>query len=161
MKWLWPLRTTWFPIPKPGEPGAFGTVRKHDIHTGVDLYCVEGEKVTAVELGIIVGIERFTGDAAGSPWWLETWAVLIEGKSGVVAYGELKHPSLTVGNLIAAGDLVGFVGRVLPHDKGRPTSMLHLELYEPGTTSTAWWRESRPEKLLDPTPFLLEAQHDA
>lgn len=156
MRWHWPLLVR-PPIPKPGEPGAFGTRRKHDTHTGVDLYCEEGSKVVAVEAGRIVRIEPFTGDTAGSPWWRRTWVVLVEGDSGVVAYGELNDPTVETGALLNAGEGVGCVTRVLAHDKGRPLTMLHLELYTSGTLTPAWWRDDRPSNLLDPTPFLLEA----
>ncbi len=36
-----------------------------------------------MEAGVVVGVEDFTGPAAGSPWWLPTKAVLVEGASGV------------------------------------------------------------------------------
>jgi ubiquinone/menaquinone biosynthesis C-methylase UbiE len=130
----------------------------HDTHTGVDLYCDLGTEVFAVEGGKVVSVERFTGDAAGSPWWLETWAVLVEGASGVVVYGELEKPSVAEGDHVVAGARVGKVARVLIKDKGRPMSMLHLELYAAGTTRTKWWRYERPADLVDPTPYLLEAE---
>jgi len=33
----------------PGKEGQFGTVRKHDIHTGIDLYCRQGEEVYLIQ----------------------------------------------------------------------------------------------------------------
>lgn len=156
--WRWPLKDVRPLVPEAGEPGAFGTVRKYDTHTGVDLYCPENTLVVAVESGRVVSVERFTGEAAESPWWLETWAVLVSGASGVVAYGELHPPTLKHGQRVRAGQRIGAVARVLVQDKGRPLSMLHLELYTPGTTTTVWWRYARPENLLDPTPFLLTAK---
>lgn len=156
--WQWPLGKIRPTIPTLGEPGAFGTKRLHDTHTGVDLYCDQGTEVHAVERGKVVRVEQFTGDAAGSPWWLVTWAVLVEGASGVVAYGELEKPSLKQGDHVVAGAKLGKVARVLTKDKGRPMSMLHMELYSAGTTTTTWWRYERPENLLDPTPYLLEAK---
>jgi murein DD-endopeptidase MepM/ murein hydrolase activator NlpD len=154
--WRWPLLAR-PPVPKPGEPGAFGTRRKHDTHTGVDLYCEEGSPVFAVEPGRVVRIEQFTGDTAGSPWWRRTWAVLVEGASGVVVYGELHDPTILTREDLREGDAVGRVTRVLVNAKGRPPTMLHLELYAAGTRETTWWRDDRPSHLLDPTPFLLEA----
>jgi hypothetical protein len=95
IQWCWPLPN----VPKllPDTPGRFGAVRKHDVHTGVDLYCAVSTKVVAVEAGEVVVIEPFTGPDAASPWWLSTEAVLVEGASGVVVYGEV-HPEVRQGS---------------------------------------------------------------
>jgi murein DD-endopeptidase MepM/ murein hydrolase activator NlpD len=158
--WKWPLPGVNCDIPIDSHPGAFASIRRYDVHTGVDLYCEIGQQVVAVEDGIVVCIEAFTGASAGSPWWNETSAVLVEGKSGVVLYGELQEAkNITVGSTICAGDLLGNVLRVLKHDRGRPTTMLHLELYKQGTRSSTWWRhnEQKPNALCDPTMFLVFA----
>lgn len=156
MSWAWPLPG----IARATSPeGAFGVVRKHDIHTGIDLYAPENATVVAVEAGRIVNVVPFTGALAESPWWLDTSAVLVEGASGVVCYGEVwpRYPCV-VGAGIAAGERIGRVQRVLRVDKGRPMSMLHLELYEAGTREPIWWPlgVERSPILLDPTPFLPE-----
>ncbi len=149
------------PLPIDGHPGAFGARRRFEVHTGVDLYCPSGTLVTAVEAGTVVGVEWFTGQDADppSPWWHPTQAVLVEGASGVVLYGEVEA-LVDVGDVVEAGEFVGRVLRVLRHDKGRPTSMLHLELLRPGTTkSTHPWTldGERPADLWDPTPHLMGA----
>lgn len=158
MTWNWPL---WCgDAGLPDAPGQFGVVRKHDIHTGVDLYTYPGMPVLPVEDGVVVAIEDFTGPQAGSPWWNETQAVLVEGASGVVCYGELSPlRDLTVGDLVGVESCLGCVKTVLRKDKGRPMTMLHLELYKKGQRETAWWRhgEPCPDGLLDPTPFLEAA----
>mgnify|MGYP001225525882 CR=1 FL=1 len=143
------------PIHKPTPDGQFGAVRKHDTHTGVDLYAEAGTKVYAIEAGTIVANVSFTGIAAESPWWLDTGAVMIEGDSGVILYGEIES-DLKSGDYVFEGDLIGVVLRVLKKDKGKPLAMLHLELYTPGTKEPAWWRlgESKPETLVDPTPLV-------
>lgn len=142
-------------LPVEPHPGAFGVVRKHHIHEGVDLYCPSGTQVCAVEDGEVVAVLPFTGVKAGLPWWLDTDAVLVEGASGVVLYGEVAA-AVGVGTSIKAGDRVGQVVRVLRNDKGRPTSMLHLELHVPGTRALVeWYADSpRPPSLLDPTLML-------
>ena len=144
-------------LPLGDHPGAFGVKRKHHIHEGVDLYCPEGSVVQAVEEGVVVAVIPFTGTIASppSPWWHDTWAVLVEGPSGVVVYGEIAS-RVMVGDPIVPGWSMGYVKQVLKEDKGRPMSMLHLELHKPGTRDAYEWIDKRPESLLDPTPFLLE-----
>jgi hypothetical protein len=142
-------------------------VRRNHVHEGVDLYCPEGTPVMAVEGGVVVAILPFTGQNAFAvnpktgeseplKWWLDTDVVLVEGASGVVAYGEIT-PGCHVGDILHAGDVLGAVQRVLAKDKGRPMSMLHIELHVSGTrVPTCWYQENgKPESLLDPTPFLL------
>ena len=160
MTWLWPLGDRfegW-----PDAPGRFAAVRRYDMHTGIDLYAPPGTEVVAVERGKVVLVEDFTGPRAGSPWWHDTQAVLVEGASGVVCYGEMT-PIVKLGAEVERGDLLGHVERVLRRDKGRPTSMLHVELYRPGTRETVHWDldEPQPEDLLDPTDLLVEALAEA
>lgn len=145
-------------LPLPPHPGAFGAVRKHHIHEGVDLYCPPGTPVFAVEDGVVAARLAFTGPAAGSPWWHDTEAVMIEGASGVVNYGEIAAaPSLRPGSRVSAGERIGAVVPVLRTDKGRPQTMLHLELYAPGTKDAAEWKPgtAKPGNLRDPTKFLM------
>lgn len=89
------------------------------------------------------------------PWWLDTQAILISGETGVFLYGEIK-PIVQINQLIYEGQLIGYVQRVLRNDKGKPLSMLHLELYTKNTTKSTWWyhNQQKPENLLDPTPYL-------
>ena len=140
--------------------GAFARVRKFDVHTGVDLYCNPGQEVTAVEDGVVVGIEIFTGPNAESPWWHETRAVLVEGDSGVVLYGELQeYGNITVGTKLRTGDAIGQVVQVRREARGKPMTMLHFELYDHGVTKSVWWQhgEPKPPALQDPTEKLIEA----
>lgn len=159
MSWKMPVEA--LHIPTGDHPGAYGAQRKHEIHTGVDLYVADGSPVCAVEDGTVVGVEWFTGPQSDppSPWWLPTQAVLVEGGSGVVLYGEIIT-SLAPGTKLNAGDAVGYVRRVLRNDKGLPTSMLHLELHRHGTRASSHpWTllHPCPESLMDPTPFLVQA----
>ncbi len=152
-----PIRLT-HKLPKLGDAGYFGAVRKHDVHTGIDLYCDDGERVYSIEDGTVVAIEKFTGEHADSPWWNNTWAILIEGLSGVIVYGEiLVKKDLEVGNLIKSGDYIGSVKQVLKQDKGHnPPAMLHLELMEHGYHKTVWWKlgEKKPDGLKNPYELL-------
>lgn len=139
--------------------GLFGASRKWDIHTGYDLYCDPGQLVVAMEDGVIVKIENFTGPSAEppTPWWNDTQAIMIEGATGVILYGEVKPlDSIKVGDKVKAGKIIGKVITVLQKDKGLPMTMLHLEVYKPGTRETVVWNlgESQPSTLLDPTMLL-------
>ena len=157
--WLDPLpQASWsVPIGK-YHPGGFAFARKHSIHTGVDLYCPEGTEVAAVESGVVVAVEYFTGPEAASPWYNTTMAVLVEGQNSVVLYGEIRPNSdIKPGKSIEAGEIIGNVMAVLKQNKGNGTSMLHFELYTKGTTKSVWWEhgKSQPRRLLDPTQKLL------
>jgi murein DD-endopeptidase MepM/ murein hydrolase activator NlpD len=144
-------------LPLRPHPGAFAVKRKHHIHEGIDLYAPVGTPVFAVETGEVKSVRQFTGPELGHDWWLPTWAVWVEGASGVVVYGELE-PRVHVGDHIRAGDCVGAIVPVLKTNKGRPTSMLHLELRTPNAMQDIdWHADSRmPDGLLDPTQFLLD-----
>ena len=160
-------------IPVTPHPGSFGAIRKHDIHTGVDLYAKDGDHVGVVESGVIVDIVDFTGSKVigedGKPmtWWNDTKAVLIKGTSGVVVYGEIEpFHWIQVGQIIERGIGIGQVKAVLPPEKIRKdiphhsNAMLHIELYtnEVAEKNFRWksWDigQPKPEGLLDPTPFL-------
>lgn len=147
-------------IPLFPHPGSFGKQRKNHIHEGVDLYCERGDEVFAIEDGIIVKIKPFTGSLIQSPWWNDTWCVMVEGKSGVFNYGEIiPNKNLKEGMSIKEGDVIGTIETVLKKDKGRPMNMLHLELYNFGTKDAILeWslNQEKPSHLLDPTKKLLE-----
>ena len=165
-------------IPRFNEPGAFGSIRKYDIHEGVDIYCEEGTTVSAVEDGKVVASYQYTGAAANCEWWNDTWCIKVKGKSGVVTYGELAMPDSlpqvtlsngkeygikypVVGSKTKAGDFIGIVGCVLKENKLRPdirhhsTSMLHMELRKETCHIDGWKLDGeRDKRLLDPTPYL-------
>ena len=172
-------------VPLYPHVGAFGAKRRHDTHRGVDLYAPVGTKVRAVEDGVVCieqGIRPWTGKIARCDWWENTWAIIVEGKSGMVVYGEIKIDEAilkkqeeldikkmdelrTLGFLtfklvieIKKGQLLGTVLNVLKKDKGRPMSMLHLELREPGfyrNIDKKW--DKIPKGIIDPTPFLIRS----
>lgn len=148
-------------LPIAQHPGAYGVKRKHHTHEGVDLYCAEGTDVSAVEDGEIVAIIHFTGSKAEppSPWWWNTMAVLVEGETGVVVYGEVAPAQgMLVGDKVKRGEIIAHVMQVLKVHKGFPVSMLHLELHEPGTRYAWDWIDEKPPSLRDPTQYLLESR---
>jgi len=152
-------------LPLAPHVGSFGHIRREHVHEGVDLYCNEGTPVYAVEDGKIVKRLPFTGPKVGSRWWLDTEALLVEGESGVVVYGEILPFDFPEGTFVHAGDMLGTVVVVLAVDKGRPRSMLHVELHAAGTRDVYDWvlrkgsfvEETRPPSLRDPTDFLRNA----
>lgn len=150
-------------IPRFYEPGAFGAIRKFDIHEGVDIYTHDGAPVYAVEDGVVTAIYEFTGKKADCDWWNETWCVKVDGKSGVVTYGELANPNgiVSIGQKVSAGRMIGLVTPVLRPEKYRPdirnhsVAMLHLELRKETCHLDGWKLDGeRNKRLLDPTPYL-------
>jgi len=156
---VWPLFQQKPNIPSDGSPGSFAYKRARTYHPGVDLYCDEEQEVVAIEDGTVVNVCVFTGPEATppSPWWNETWGVLVEGESGVIGYCELK-PIFYIkkGFKLKKGDMIGRIIPVLKRDKGNGTTMLHFELYLKGSRDHADWHhdEPQPVELCDPTPLL-------
>lgn len=165
LTWIAPIQNC-RGIPIGNHPGAFGYKRSYYYHTGVDLYCNDGDEVRAVEKGMVVNVENFTGKSLGHSWWEDTKSVLILGTSGVICYGEITPNNYCqIGFSVNKGQLIGNVKRVLPFGKERPEfaghslSMLHFELYDKKTTESVSWHheDKRPDNLLDPTEKLLKA----
>ena len=149
-------------VPLSPHHGSFGSVRKYDIHTGVDLYAPDMTPVYAMSTGVVTDVGKFTGPDAGSEWWNETWYITvgsIKGNfDGKILYGEIFEPQWKKGRIIDEGELIGYVKQVLKKDKGLPMSMLHMEAYKRDWFGgPVWWNhnEPQPECLLDPTNLLL------
>ena len=148
-------------IPIGEHCGAFGVRRRFDHHKGVDLYCPEKTPVFPVEPGLIIRIRPWTGEKAGCPWWLETDAIFIQGRSGNIAYGEIEvNPECHIGDTVNTNVCLGWTKKVLKQDKGRPTCMLHLQIYRWGCMKIGMWKldTSQPEALRDPTIHLLNCK---
>lgn len=160
----WPLRNIIPSIPSVGSVGDFAFRRSFYHHPGIDIYCDLYQQVQAIEDGVIVHVEHFTGAGANppSPWWNDTWSVMVEGKSGVIGYCEMS-PNYTlfpidnpVGRKLVEGQPFGVIIPVLKKDKGNGITMLHLELYEAGTAEHVTWTldTERPKQLLNPRELL-------
>jgi hypothetical protein len=155
----WPLRNKTPSIPCWGQVGDFAFRRSHYYHPGIDLYCADLQIVQAVEGGIIVNIENFTGPNANppSPWWLETFSIMVEGASGVIGYCELiPHDHLKIGQHVVEGENLAVITPVLKKDKGNGTTMAHMELYTSGTKEHSTWflDNPKPKNLLNPRELL-------
>lgn len=155
----WPLKNKTPSIPSVGSVGDFAYRRSFYYHPGIDIYCDFGQEVQAIEDGTVVHIENFTGPNAEppSPWWLETFSILIEGSSGVLGYCELKPlPHIYPGCKVSEGEVIATIVPVLKKDKGNGTTMLHFEKYKPGTRHHVTWvlDSEKPEELIDPRELL-------
>lgn len=155
----WPLKNKEPNLPEVDSMGDFAFKRSFYFHPGIDLYCSLDQEIQAIEDGKVVHIENFTGPKANppSPWWLETWSILIEGKSGVLGYCELKPLShIQIGYDVHEGEIIGHVVPVLKKDKGNGTTMLHFEKYTPGTRHHVTWEleTEKPEELDNPRELL-------
>ena len=82
-----------------------------------------------------------------------------EGKEVVILYGEIiVDESLKIGESVKKGQILGKIRQVLTKDKGRPMSMLHLEVHKHGSRDTPLWEPPeipKPDSLLDPTPYFI------
>lgn len=155
----WPLRNKEPAIPEVGSVGDFAFRRSFYYHPGIDIYCDLGQEVQAIEDGEVVHIENFTGPDADppSPWWMETWSILIEGNSGSLGYCEIKPlPHIKIGLKVKEGDLIATVVPVLKRNKGNGTTMLHFEQYMHGTRHHVTWflDTHKPLELLNPRTLL-------
>lgn len=169
----WPLRGWPLSLPPIDGPGDFGYGRAFYRHPGIDLYCPAGWLVQAMEPGVVVLVDHFTGPGSipTSPWWNDTWSVMIEGASGVLGYCELES-FVRVGDEVKEGQPLGRVLPVLKRDKGNGTSMLHFEQYIAGTNEHAVWENNPirengvliqsdvPTGLLNPRPLLQRVMSD-
>lgn len=136
----------------------FGAKRKFDYHTGIDLFAPEGTPVLAFSPGIIIDIGYFTGPNTNppTPWWNETFFVMVQTETDIVHnYGEV-YPLVKIGDVVNVGDTIWTVMKVLKNDKGLPMSMLHFEMYSkyPGNW-VVWEHDSeQPDILMDPTEYV-------
>jgi hypothetical protein len=154
-------------LPINNHPGSFGYIRKHDVHTGIDIYVDEMEPIYAIEDGTVINYYQFTGKDIGFDWWLDTWALVVKSTNGYFIYGEIKSDK-KIGDIVKAGDHIGNVIPVLPKEKirdwipGHSNCMLHLERYNLDYKLEYGWvaweiGQRKPHFLEDPTPFLIKA----
>ena len=147
----------------PHELGLFGAKRTHDVHTGIDLYCDEGEPIYAMKMGKVFEVGCFTGpNAIGmkSDWWEETHCIVIQSDDMMdeyILYGELT-PIVNENDIVSEGQIIGHAKRVLKEDKGLPMTMLHLEHYygeyQKGKYADWFHDQPQPEILNDPMGLL-------
>lgn len=143
-------------LPSLESQNCFGAKRKHDFHTGVDLFCEENDNVYSIYDGVITNVIEFTGYSE-SPWWNDTLAVMIYHPEiqKTFLYGEILT-KIKVGRTVKSGQEIGRVKTVLKKDKGKPMTMLHMECYKGLQTNAVWWYHNTkyPNNLEDITKYL-------
>lgn len=135
------------------HPAGFGYSKNYNVHTGIDLYVPEYSSVHAVEGGTVIDIFKFTGMGTSYPNLDTTNAIMIEGASGVVLYGEVEVlKDISIGQLIEPGSKIAVIKCAITNH-----AMLHLEWYTQGTIQPIIWKQNtaQPKRLLDPTSNLL------
>jgi murein DD-endopeptidase MepM/ murein hydrolase activator NlpD len=161
-------------VPASGSPGSFWEDRGDRHHTGIDIYASVGSRVVSVESGRVFKVGVFSRDEM-NPYWNTTYFVLVRNDSGLVCkYAELGDFSVKVGDMVRAGDVIGYVGQVLNpgsitidspsyiqslKERGN-LSMLHFEVFRPGKTELENYMGGnvfsgeRPKNLMDPSEYL-------
>ncbi len=138
-------------------PRNFGARRDHGNrkHAGCDLYAAVETPIMAVEDGVVL---------EAAPFYLGSWAVVVDHTSFVVRYGEVSKniPSgVRPGQKVLRGQIIAHVGHLAKINM----SMLHFEMYQGTGTGPLTNVRNRPymrrSDLLDPTPYLDAATLDA
>lgn len=118
-----------FKIPPEGDGHGFGGRRANGArkHAGIDLVVGTGQPVYAIKDGTVVNVL--------SPKWCSycpsnNAAVFIDHGEYVVNYGEVWPVYVKQGDAVKAGQKIGEVSG---------TTMLHFEMYPPGTTVNSNW----------------------
>lgn len=146
----------------------FGAGRKGDdggkqFHAGIDLPAEDGDVVQAMEDGEVL---------ATLPFHHGSYAVYVKNDSGIIVnYGEVEKNSwwdfgiqsgVKTGQRVKAGQPIARIGVM---EEG--SSMLHLETFKGDTDiedirkGEMQWEPDKPapDKLLDPSRYLVRAQH--
>ncbi len=139
-------------------------------HMAVDLYAREGDPVIACEDGVIRSFYHF---------YRGVYALFVDHGHVVINYGEVAANSLKrcfgsssvgVGSLnipVKAGQTIAYVGKMYH------SSMLHFEMYRPGTVKNERWcwksggsckkgdtvGLTPPAKILNPTRYLFHLKN--
>ena len=187
-------------LPINGIGGSFLENRGDRYHCGVDIYANEGNNVVSIEACEIIETGIFTSPDKVK-YWNETYYIIAkilprndfcmlieEGEEEIIEadhdisrtllYAELGEIFVKKGDIIAAGEKIATVGRVLNNDlidtnspeyiqkiKAKNNScMLHFEIYNSSETllnndnylGGNWFKKKKdiPNNLLDPTEYL-------
>jgi Membrane proteins related to metalloendopeptidases len=115
-------------------------------HVGVDLFARAGDRVIAIEDGVVAGFYPFLRARTGEM----SYALLIAHAGYVANYGEVRSPALVrVGDAVTAGQRIAIVS---------DTAQLHFETYAPGVARSRSWVHgaTQPAGVIDPTERLRD-----
>lgn len=112
-----PLINSW------GYPRAPGTIDEH-WHEGIDIFAPDGTPLVAAEGGTVTDI------GVGTLGGLKIWVLGDSGTRWYYAHLSAFNPELSVGDVVAAGDLIGYVGAT-GNAVGTPPH-LHLQMHPDG-----------------------------
>ena len=93
-----PLINSW------GYPRAPGTIDEH-WHEGIDIFAPEGERLVAAEGGTVTNI------GVGTLGGLKIWILGDSGTRWYYAHLMAFNPDLNEGDIVKAGDLIGYIGK--------------------------------------------------
>ena len=127
-----------------------GDPNPNRFHVGIDLFANFHDIIVACEAGTIIQIK---------PFYLGVWKVMVKCASGlVINYGEvdatsIKKYGLKVGDPVLPGQPLAEAGRMVKD------SMLHFEMYPPGTGDSISYSKDKGaawlKNYLNPTQYLL------
>jgi len=173
----WPVPNSYTRrVPRHGIQGSFWEDRLDRRHCGVDIYAPAGSSVLAFERGEIVATGIATSPAQRHYWNVTHHATVLHDSGFVVRYAELDDVMVSENARVAAGEVLGHVGRVI--DPLRVTrddppyvqrlsvsapSMLHVEVHdrcvdlekERRYSGGNWFSNERPSWLVNPTSLLM------
>ncbi len=112
-----PLINSW------GYPRAPGSIDEH-WHEGIDIFAPEGERLVAAEAGEVTDI------GVGTLGGLKIWILGDSGTRWYYAHLMAFNPDLAVGDVVRAGDLIGYVGKTGNAISTPPH--LHLQMHPAG-----------------------------
>ncbi len=112
-----PLINSW------GYPRAPGTIDEH-WHEGIDIFAPEGERLVAAEGGTVTDI------GVGTLGGLKIWIMGDSGTRWYYAHLMAFNPDLSEGDIVEAGDLIGYVGKTGNAISTPPH--LHLQMHPDG-----------------------------
>ena len=112
-----PLINSW------GYPRAPGTIDEH-WHEGIDIFAPEGERLVAAEGGTVTNI------GVGTLGGLKIWIMGDSGTRWYYAHLMAFNPDLKEGDIVEAGDHIGFVGKTGNAISTPPH--LHLQMHPAG-----------------------------
>ena len=115
---VWPVPDSFTKnLPGNNKAGSFWEDRGDRHHCGVDIYAPVGSDVVATESGIVVKTGVFTSPKM-NPYWNITYFVVLKHDTGLLSkYAELLDVTVSDGESLESGQVLGHIGCVLDVEK--------------------------------------------